>query len=120
MLIARIATCIAALGGPMIALAASPPEVGEALVASATPHSTSAQVPATLDTRTVSCSALKDDLSRKGQLHLLDGPGAGWADTFYGPGVPQCQFWLRPRFTYVPANDGQCGVGYICAQRYGP
>jgi len=64
----------------------------------------------------VSCKELKDKLQGTGKLDVLSGQ-KGWGETFYGPGVPQCQFWQRPQFMYVSTNDGACGLGYICAQR---
>jgi hypothetical protein len=76
------------------------------------------QVDAPTDSLSVTCKMLKDDLERAGSLPILSGP-KGWPDTFYGPRVPQCQFWARPVFTYVNARDGLCGVGYICVEKFG-
>ena len=70
------------------------------------------------DSQSVTCNALKERLERTGSLPILYGP-KGFADTFYGPRVPQCQFWQRPVFTYVNTNDGLCGVGYICVEKFG-
>ena len=76
------------------------------------------QYPAPTDPQTVSCSALKAQLQSSGQLPILvGGPRGGWADTFYGPQVPRCQFWQMPLFQYVRTNDGLCGVGYICVDK---
>ena len=74
------------------------------------------QAPALVAADTLSCKQLKDRLERAGTLTLVS-EQRGWGETFYGPDVPQCEFWSRPTFQYVTANDGPCGVGYICAQR---
>jgi len=66
----------------------------------------------------MTCKALKNELERTGSLPILYGP-KGWADTFYGPSVPQCQFWQRPVFSFVNTSDGLCGVGYICVAKLG-
>jgi|SRR5690349_12257092 hypothetical protein len=70
------------------------------------------------DAQNMTCKALKDELERTGSLPILYGP-KGWADTFYGPSVPQCQFYQRPVFSYVNTSDGRCGVGYICVDKFG-
>ena len=75
------------------------------------------QIPAPTDPQTLSCSALKARLQTTGQLPILVGSRGGWADTFYGPQVPRCQFWQMPLFQYVRTNDGLCGVGYICVDK---
>ena len=119
MYLPRIAACITVLALPAIAPAQTTTiDPGTALLA--TSSANSAPRPAPVDARTLSCRALKDDIRQKGTLQLLDGPRGRWADTFYGPAVPNCEFWLRPQFTYVRAQDGLCGVGYICAQQYDP
>ena len=88
-----------------------------ALVAQAGPASAyRPQVPGPINAEAVSCKSLKDTLQSAGTLDILT-EQRGWGETFYGPGVPQCQFWQRPEFMYVRANDGACGVGYVCAQR---
>jgi hypothetical protein len=66
---------------------------------------------------TVSCSALKARLASTGELRILSGPRGGWPDTFYGPRAPRCEFWQMPTFQYVRANDGLCGIGYICVDK---
>ena len=71
---------------------------------------------APINAATVSCSELRENLQRAGTLTIVTQP-RGWADTYYGPGVPQCEFWLKPKFSYVSANDGACGVGYTCVDR---
>ena len=71
----------------------------------------------TVDPETLSCSALKSELSKRGELGILSGPRGAWSDTFYGPAVPRCEFWQIPEFTYVRARDGLCGVGYICIEK---
>jgi len=76
------------------------------------------QVPASVDAGNVSCTDLKDKLASAGSLTILSAP-KGWGDTFYGPRVPQCQFWTRPVFSYVRTRDGLCGVGYICVEKFG-
>ena len=75
------------------------------------------QYPAPVNPETLSCNALKAKLQSTGQLTILVGTRGGWGDTFYGPGVPRCQFWQMPLFTYVRANDGLCGVGYVCVEK---
>ena len=70
------------------------------------------------DAQSMTCKALKDELERTGSLPILYGP-KGFADTFYGPGVPQCQFYQRPVFSFVNTRDGLCGVGYICVDKFG-
>jgi len=71
----------------------------------------------TVDPQTLSCSALKAELGKRGELGILSGPRGAWSDTFYGPAAPRCEFWQIPEFTYVRARDGLCGVGYICIEK---
>ena len=95
------------------------PGHGNAAVAAADPvEATPPQVPATADPQDFSCKDLKDKLASAGALTILAGP-RGYGDTFYGPRVPQCQFWQRPTFTYVRTRDSLCGVGYICVEKMG-
>lgn len=68
--------------------------------------------------QSLTCKELKDKLESAGSLTILSGP-KGWGDTFYGPRVPQCQFWERPVFSYVSTRDRLCGVGYICVMKLG-
>ena len=75
------------------------------------------QNPAPVDPERVSCAALKAELNQAGERVILSRPRGGWGDTFYGPGVPRCQFWQMPQFTYVRTRDGLCGVGYICIDK---
>jgi hypothetical protein len=79
---------------------------------------TAQQAPAPVDPRSLSCNDLKAELKKTGELRILSGPKGAWGDTFYGPAVPRCQFWQMPYFAYVRARDGQCGVGYICVDKY--
>ena len=72
---------------------------------------------APLDPQTLSCNDLKAQMKSSGELNLLVGPRNGWGDTFYGPGVPRCQFYQMPQFAYVKASDGRCGIGYICIDK---
>ena len=74
------------------------------------------QVSSTINAATVSCRDLKANLQRAGTLTIVSEP-RGWADTYYGPAVPQCEFWLKPKFSYVSTNDGACDVGYTCVDR---
>jgi hypothetical protein len=74
--------------------------------------------PGSVDPRNFSCKDLKDKLASAGSLTILAGP-RGYGDTFYGPRVPQCQFWQRPAFSYVRTRDSLCGVGYICVDKLG-
>ena len=76
------------------------------------------QSSASVNPLTLSCNELKARLQTAGELNILSGPKGAWADTFYGPAVPRCQFWQMPQFTYVRARDGLCGVGYICIEKY--
>ena len=91
-----------------LALAAvpSPAQTGPAAAGSAP----------TIDTSTTSCQELKSRLQNSGALTLVSGP-RGWGDTYYAR-IPQCEFWLRPVFSYVTTNDGWCGVGYICVAKF--
>ena len=73
---------------------------------------------ASTNAQSLTCKALKDKLESAGSLTILAGP-KGWGDTYYGPRVPQCQFWTRPVFSYVSTRDGLCGVGYICVEKFG-
>jgi hypothetical protein len=68
---------------------------------------------------TMSCKDLKAVLEKAGSLKIFS-VQRGWADTFYGPGVPLCQFWERPVFSYVDTTDGFCAVGYICVDKLSP
>ena len=72
---------------------------------------------APLDPQTLSCNDLKAQMKSSGELNLLVGPRNGWGDTFYGPAVPRCQFYQMPQFAYVKAQDGRCGIGYICIDK---
>ena len=87
----------------------------------ASPNSVDAaspQIPATVNPQDFSCADLKARLASAGSLTILVGP-RGYGDTFYGPRVPQCQFWQRPTFAYVQTRDSLCGVGYICVEKMG-
>lgn len=75
-----------------------------------------AQSAAPITAGSVSCKELKDAVQRSGALTIVSGP-RGWSDTYYGPGVPRCEFYQTPMFSYVDTNDGACGVGYVCTQR---
>ena len=80
-----------------------------------TPAAMRAQDGPPLDTRTLSCEALKDRLQRTGALYVTG--RQGWGETFYT--VPQCEFWAKPSFEYVSASDGACGLGYLCQWKPG-
>ena len=75
------------------------------------------QYPEPVNPATLSCNALKARMQSTGELRILSGPRGGWADTFYGPRVPRCQFWQMPQFAYVRTSDGLCGAGYICVDK---
>lgn len=75
------------------------------------------QTHAPVNAQSLSCDDLKGQLKIAGAMNILPAPRSGWADTFYGPAVPQCQFWQVPEFAYVRARDGLCGVGYICVEK---
>ena len=81
-------------------------------------EATPPQLPASVNPQDFSCEDLKDRLASAGSLTILAGP-RGHGDTFYGPRVPQCQFWQRPAFSYVRTRDSLCGVGYICVDKLG-
>ena len=90
-----------------------------ATVAAADPvQPTFPQMQASVNPQDFSCKDLKDKLAGAGSLTILAGP-RGYGDTFYGPRVPQCQFWQRPTFSYVRTRDSLCGVGYICVDKLG-
>ena len=91
-----------------------PPVVAAADSVDATPL----PLPESVDQRNFSCKDLKAKLASAGSLTILAGP-RGYGDTFYGPRVPQCQFWQRPAFSYVRTRDSLCGVGYICVDKLG-
>ena len=80
-----------------------------------TPAAARAEEGPPLDTRTLSCSALKDRLQRTGALYVTG--RQGWSETFYS--VPQCEFWAKPSYDYVNASDGACGLGYLCLWKPG-
>ena len=65
-----------------------------------------------VNARTVSCTELKASVKAAGALTVTSGPEGG--DVFHAR-IPACEFWQRPRFSFVPANDGWCGIGYVCA-----
>jgi hypothetical protein len=101
----------------MIALTTASAGDSGRIVAQASPVTTyRPQDPAPILAATVSCRELKDRLQNARTLDVLSGQKS-WSETFYGPEVPQCQFWQRPQFMYVNANDGACGLGYICVQK---
>jgi len=75
------------------------------------------QARAPVDPQALSCTDLKAQVKSAGELSILVGSRNGWGDTFYGPGVPRCQFYQMPQFAYVRARDGLCGVGYICIDK---
>jgi len=85
--------------------------------ADASPPGGAPQSRVPVDPQTMTCSDLKVQMKNTGELNLLVGPRNGWGDTFYGPGVPQCQFYQMPQFAYVKARDGRCGIGYICVDK---
>jgi hypothetical protein len=97
---------------------AQPSRVDTTVAAADVAAPTSAQIPATVNPHDFSCADLKAKLASTGSLTILAGP-RGYGDTFYGPRVPQCQFWQRPTFSYVPTRDSLCGVGYICVDKMG-
>ena len=70
------------------------------------------------DAESLTCKELKDRLASAGSLTIVSG-ARRWGDTFYGPRVPQCEFWKRPVFSFVRTRDELCGVGYICVEKFG-
>src|SRR5262249_34018572 len=112
----RIATAIVAAAVSMIVLTSlSYGQTGQ-VAAPPRPAATNPADPPSVNAATLSCKELKDKLQSAGTLSIIPGQRP-WPETFYGPGVPQCQFWQRPMFSFVNASDGNCGVGYICADR---
>jgi len=111
-----LVACVAAL-----AVVVAPATFGQATQApgadNAAGRERAANERPTVDPQTLSCSALKAELGKSGQLGILSGPRGAWSDTFYGPAAPRCEFWQIPEFTYVRARDGLCGVGYICIEK---
>ncbi len=89
---------------------------GSAQTGQAAGAPSSAQASAYVSAEALSCAALKDRLQSAGTLNVLSAP-RNWGETFYGPEVPQCQFWTQPMFKYVTASDGSCGLGYVCVDR---
>ena len=115
----RSAIALSAAAVTLSIIAATLPSYGEPgqVVAQVIPGAAySPQDSAPVVAETLSCTQLKDRLQSAGTLDIVSGQ-RNWPETFYGPGVPQCQFWQRPQFMYVTTNDGSCGVGYVCAQR---
>ena len=110
---AFIATCVTA--GAFLVAPASHGQAGQAPGASSPPNAQ--QNSDVVNPATVSCEALKARLENAGELRILSGPRGSWADTFYGPKAPRCQFYQMPVFTYVRTNDRLCGVGYICVDK---
>jgi hypothetical protein len=119
----RPQTPVAIPGHPSIALCAVaaaftmvlPVAPGVAQTVQGTPAAIRAQADPPLDTRTLSCEALKDRLQRTGVLYVTG--RQGWPETFYS--VPQCEFWAKPSFEYVNVSDGACGLGYLCQWKPG-
>jgi len=106
-----IALCAVAAGFTMVL----PVAPGVAQTVQGTPAAIRAQADPPLDTRTLSCEALKDRLQRTGVLYVTG--RQGWPETFYS--VPQCEFWAKPSFEYVNVSDGACGLGYLCQWKPG-
>ena len=114
-----IASSAAAAAFWTIGLAApSHGDTGQGLVAVDPAADNGSQEAASTNARDLTCNELKAKLASAGSLTILAGP-KGWGDTFYGPRVPQCQFWTRPVFSFVTTRDGPCGVGYICVEKFG-
>jgi hypothetical protein len=109
-----IATCAAA--SLFLVTPATHGQAGQGSASSAV-SANARQNPEPIDPQTLSCSDLKARLQSAGQLPILSGPRGGWADTFYGPKVPRCQFWQMPVFQYVRARESLCGVGYTCVDK---
>ena len=112
---AFIAACMAACA--LLVTTASHGQAGQAPAASSAVSANTPQNSEPVNPATVSCNALKGTLQNTGELRILSGPRGAWADTFYGPRAPRCQFWQMPVFTYVRTSDGLCGVGYICVDK---
>jgi hypothetical protein len=96
-------------------ITALPAAPGVAQTVQGTPAAIRAEDGPPLDTRTLSCEALKDRLQRTGALYVTG--RQGWPETFYS--VPQCEFWAKPSFDYVNASGGACGLGYLCQWKPG-
>ena len=112
-----VALCAAA--AMLSSVVTAQPSLEPAVVAAAdSADATPPRLPESVDPRDFSCKDLQDKLAGAGSLTILAGP-RGYGDTFYGPRVPQCQFWQRPAFSYVRTRDSLCGVGYICVEKLG-
>jgi hypothetical protein len=110
-------TLLAALLGAASVLSLSPTyaQPRQGAVADVAGNAQQARTP--VDPQALSCTDLKAQVKSAGELSILVGSRNGWGDTFYGPGVPRCQFYQMPQFAYVRARDGLCGVGYICIDK---
>ena len=113
-----IALCVAAAMLSSVVMAQSSHADTAVIAAADSVEATPPQFPASVNPQDFSCKDLKDKLASAGSLTILAGP-RGYGDTFYGPRVPQCQFWQRPTFSYVRTRDSLCGVGYICVDKLG-
>jgi hypothetical protein len=110
-----VAACVAAV--PVLVTSVSYAQSVQTPDAGAPVSRNGSQNSTPVDPATLSCNALKAKLQTAGELNILSGPKGGWADTYYGPAVPRCQFWQMPVFSYVRAGDGLCGIGYICVDK---
>jgi hypothetical protein len=114
---ARLSAAVAALWAMMLTTS-SLGDAGLLLAAADAGAASRPQGSAAVNAEAVSCKELKDRLQSAGTLSIASGQRA-WGETFYGPAVPQCEFWQMPRFSYVNTNDGACGAGYVCVGRIG-
>ena len=70
--------------------------------------------PLQIDARTLSCRDLQARVRDSGPLAMMSGLTGG--GTFHAA-RPRCEFWERPQFSFVMAQDGWCGAGYVCAAK---
>jgi len=84
---------------------ASPPPAAQGAVAPSAP----------LDARTMTCQALQARVRDSEPIFISSGPQGG--DLFYARN-PRCEFWQRPQSSFVRAQDGWCGAGFICAAKF--
>jgi len=113
-----VALAAAAAFATIVLAASSRGETGRVVAAVDSVADDGSQESGSTNAEILTCRELKVKLENAGSLMILSGP-KGQGDTFYGPGVPQCQFWTRPVFSFVKTRDGLCGVGYICVEKFG-
>jgi hypothetical protein len=69
-----------------------------------------------IDARTLTCQALQARVRKQGPVVVSSG-GAVAGDVYHAQS-PRCEFWQRPQFSFVMAQDGWCAAGYVCAMKF--